>query len=102
MLDEKYKPENALEVPAEAAETQTWQQSLDEVAKRELLLLGEGQIVYFRPVSGEEYEAGTQAARLVTGLGVFSARGNLLVVCPDLETAAAFAMENNLVPVRLH
>ena len=96
MLDNKYKPEDA-------GKAETWQHSLDEVASRELLLLGEGQLVYFRPVEGEEYDAGEQSsARPVSGLGVFSACGNLMVVCPDLETAAAFAMENNLMPVRLH
>ena len=102
MLDEKHKPENASEAPKEAADAKSWQQSLDDVANRELLLLGEGQLVYFRAVSGEEYETGEQSARPVTGLGVFSARGNLLAVCPDLETAATFAMENQLMPVRLH
>ena len=95
MLDNKYKPEDV-------GNAETWQHSLDEVASRELLLLGEGQLVYFRPVKGEEYEDGEQSARPVSGLGVFSARGNLLAVCPDLPTAVAFAMENNLMPVRLH
>lgn len=95
MLDDNQKPEKT-------AEAEAWKQSLDEVAARELLLLGEGQLVYFRPVSGEEYAAVVPSAKTVSGLGVFSARGNLLAVCPDLVTAAAYAMDNELMPVRLH
>lgn len=87
-----------------------WQKELDQAAERELLLLGEGQLAYLRPISvpaENERPAGSIAGNgseeaHQDAIGVFSAAGNLVAVCPDMENAAAFAYQNNLVLVARH
>lgn len=75
--------------PEKAGETSSPYNSLDEKAANELLMMGDGQLAYVRPV---EVQAGA-------GVGVFSARGELIAVCGSMQAAVAHAFEQGLVLV---
>ncbi|MCB1386970.1 MAG: hypothetical protein KDJ80_13635 [Nitratireductor sp.] len=76
--------------------------NITAVAEQELRLLGEGHIAYLRPVSVPHPDSENHPGETVSGIGVFSATGNLAAVCQGMAEAGAFAFENNLVLVARH